>query len=520
MKKRLIAALLTAGLLFSFGTTAFADVPDEQMLDTDRADSIVTQDNTVGDGGVVVPDDDAQPTLYTITYVDGNGKTLWTDTYSDEIKVRDDIPEREGFIFDKWKDEVNDKTYKKGNTIFKKTITLTAQWEAKTGHFGYYLSDPAAEWVKKPDGLTEYQDKDKTKYLVNTPVAHGDKTTVTNEIPVLKDHVFLGWGDKERKDTGPNQPPAIRKGGDTITYYYENEEKYTLDALWGSLSIKGDEKTYDGNRFALTPAVLTLNDNGLKEELSKEYYSQLTNLVTEYSYSKNHGTQSAWTTDLDTISFTDVGTYTLYVKITVTGSVGQPLEANADYIIKPRKVTLTSGSATKEYDGTPLTNSDITVSGDDFANGEGATYNVTGTVTGTPTEGGSAVNEFTYALNGNTKSENYEITQVRGKLTVTPQKSSNPDDTKPNPGTTPTPAPVVTPAPTTAPSTDSTTPTATATPAPTATAVPTATPAAAPAATTIPQTGDSFPAVALLIVMLAAILGLGITIILRAGKKK
>lgn len=88
--------------------------------------------------------------------------------------------------------------------------------------------------------------------------------------------------------------------------------------------------------------------------------------------------------------------------------------------------------------------------------------------------------------------------------------------------------PVVTPAPTAAPSTDDTTPENTATPAPTATAAPTATPAPAPtaapaaarAATTIPQTGDNFPAVALVLVMLAAIVGLGITVVLRTDKKK
>ena len=56
----------------------------------------------------------------------------------------------------------------------------------------------------------------------------------------------------------------------------------------------------------------------------------------------------------------------------------------------------------------------------------------------------------------------------------------------------------------------------TATPAP----APTAAPAAARAATTIPQTGDNFPAVALVIVMLAAIVSLGITVVLRTDKKK
>lgn len=161
---------------------------------------------------------------------------------------------------------------------------------------------------------------------------------------------------------------------------------------------------------------------------------------------------------------------------------------------------------------------------------------VTCTVTGTQTEVGSSENTFDYTPNDNTKLSNYNITPKYGTLEVTAKTTPDPVDPKPNPDTTPTPTPVVTPtptpivtpAPTAAPSTDDTTPENTATPAPTATAAPTATPAPAPtatpaaarAATTIPQTGDNFPAVALVIVMLAAIVGLGITVVLRTAKKK
>lgn len=377
-----------------------------------------------------------------------------------------------------------------------------------------------------PTGVIEYQDKDngKTKYSETKAVAHGDTTTVTSEIPELEGHVFLGWGDKERKDNGPVQAPAIRKGGETVKYYYNNKVYYTLDALWGSLTATGDTKVYDGERFELKPAVLTLNDNGLDDDLSAQYYKQLD--ANPIEYTANNEDDSSWTTDLNTIRFTDVGPHTLYVrqKITNGANVEQVLTTQATYIITKRDVTLTSGSAEKEYDGTALTNNTVTAEG--FVNGEGATYNVTGT----QTEVGSSENNFTYTLNSDTKASNYRITTQYGTLTVTEKTTPDPVDPKTNPDTTPTPTPtpVVTPAPTAAPSTDDTTPENTATPAPTATAAPTATPAPAPtaapaaarAATTIPQTGDNFPAVALVIVMLAAIVGLGITVVLRTDKKK
>ena len=84
-------------------------------------------------------------------------------------------------------------------------------------------------------------------------------------------------------------------------------------------------------------------------------------------------------------------------------------------VISPRTLTITSGSDKKEYDGTPLTNHNVTVSGDGFVTGQGATY----TFTGSQLDVGSSKNTFDYELNDNTKAKNYEITKEYGDLTVT-----------------------------------------------------------------------------------------------------
>ena len=99
--------------------------------------------------------------------------------------------------------------------------------------------------------------------------------------------------------------------------------------------------------------------------------------------------------------------------------------------ISPRQVTLTSASDSKAYDGTALTNQKVTVSGDGFAEGESASYDVTGSQTYV----GSSKNTFTYTLNGSTvkrsrmlkakaavpetKASNYVIKKEYGTLTVT-----------------------------------------------------------------------------------------------------
>ena len=87
--------------------------------------------------------------------------------------------------------------------------------------------------------------------------------------------------------------------------------------------------------------------------------------------------------------------------------------------VTPRPVTLTSGGGKKEYDGTPLTNSTVTVGGSGFVAGEGATYNVTGS----QTDKGSSKNWFTYTLTEGTKADNYTITQEYGELVVTKNTS-------------------------------------------------------------------------------------------------
>ena len=119
---------------------------------------------------------------------------------------------------------------------------------------------------------------------------------------------------------------------------------------------------------------------------------------------------------------------------------------NGTLTVTKRSLTFTSASAEKEYDGTPLTAPEVTVSGDGFVEGEGAEFNVTGS----QTEPGQSLNLFDYTLKGAsikentvtdkarmmnlfvlaadqeekvTKAENYSISVVYGTLTVTERKA-------------------------------------------------------------------------------------------------
>ncbi|WP_418315671.1 Ig-like domain-containing protein [Senegalimassilia anaerobia] len=84
--------------------------------------------------------------------------------------------------------------------------------------------------------------------------------------------------------------------------------------------------------------------------------------------------------------------------------------------IAKRSVTLISASDSRMYNGEALTNNGVTVGGDGFVAGEGAVYNVTGTIT----DAGKVANSFTYERNSNTNFDNYTITKKEGTLEVTP----------------------------------------------------------------------------------------------------
>ena len=110
---------------------------------------------------------------------------------------------------------------------------------------------------------------------------------------------------------------------------------------------------------------------------------------------------------------TNAGTVT----VTITGAGNYTGSHNVEYQITKRNVTLTSATASKVYDKTPLTNSNITIGGDGFAKLEGASYHVTGSQTNV----GDSNNEFTYKLNDDTKDSNYNIEVKFGKLYITTQ---------------------------------------------------------------------------------------------------
>ena len=188
----------------------------------------------------------------------------------------------------------------------------------------------------------------------------------------------------------------------------ESNYKHGKDSI-GTLTVKAKSIVPDGPD---TPeekkSGITVSDPSDSKYDGKEHREVLT--------VKDTKTDKKLVADKDySVTYSDdlVNAGTVTIKVAGLGNYTGSFEKT--YKITKRSVTLTSANATKTYDGTALTNTSITVSGDGFVEGEGAEYKVTGT----QTQVGNSANSFEYKLNENTLASNYDITKVVGTLTIT-----------------------------------------------------------------------------------------------------
>ena len=151
------------------------------------------------------------------------------------------------------------------------------------------------------------------------------------------------------------------------------------------------------------------------------------------------------------------------VTATVIGKGNFAGSVERTYRITPAPLTVTTGSDSKIYDGSELTNSELSIEG---LQGEDR---VTAAATGSQTEVGSSENTYRITW-GDVDAANYVIDEHLGTLTVTP--APVPPTPEPDDGTTPTPEPTPSPTPgdgsTPGSTPDGTTPGSTPNPAPAA----------------------------------------------------
>lgn len=316
-------------------------------------------DSTISNGKIIW-----EPKNGTTVDVDGSKTTTYTLTYRVTLG---EVPKDDTYPLNK------DTTleFKDGNAD-------------KTLHFnvpGVYREAPkyTVTYAKGEHGNLEGQDN--SGNVVHPNLKKGDNTPAAPIVNAAEGYYFTGW-DKEIA--------ATVTGNATYTAKYAEKNTITVVA-------KSDEVTYDG------------------EEHRVSGFEGLSFTINGKVYTVSGLSASASGTDADTYTNTVTGT------AVVTDADGKDVTnqftvntQDGTLKIKPIEITLTSASDQKQYDGTPLTNSNVTVTKGAFVEGEGYTANVTGSQTLV----GSSDNTFTYTLNEGTKAQNYDITTEKGTLKV------------------------------------------------------------------------------------------------------
>ena len=231
-------------------------------------------------------------------------------------------------------------------------------------------------------------------------------TNISNKLYKENDIGFTGEAKAEGTAAGTYQMNLTAQQFSNISQNFTNVEFVVED---GSLTINPKSITPDGPN---TPeekktGITVTAPEGSKYD-GEEHRNKPTVTDTKTKATLKEGTDYELSYSKDVIN---AGTVT----VTVTGIGNYEGSFEVTYEITKRNVTLTSGSASKVYDKTALTNDTVTVSGEGFAKNEGATYKVTGS----RTKVGTSKNTFTYELKSNTTASNYNIEVKFGDLIVT-----------------------------------------------------------------------------------------------------
>ena len=184
----------------------------------------------------------------------------------------------------------------------------------------------------------------------------------------------------------------------------------TAKPVWFRISAPGYDTVTDKASVTIVPKTLT--EDYVWVEQDEEYVYDGT---AKRPTPKAEDTAALITEDDYDVAYEDnvnAGT----ARMVFTGKRNYTGTAVYEFDILKRHLTLTSGDGSWTHDGTTHAETTVTVGGDGFAPGEGATYGNFATLE----DADSVPNSFDYTLDAGTSAGNYEITKVYGTLTVTP----------------------------------------------------------------------------------------------------
>ena len=256
--------------------------------------------------------------------------------------------------------------------------------------------------------LKVYAEDDKTYNGQDQTLTIAGENTVVGYAPVTGETLTVSGATITGKTAGDYTTVASGYTWDVTRNGVSDKDNYTLEVT-GKLTISQvtdevvvtivgatAENTYDGSDHTATGYTVTgITGSSLYTSDNVQFVGS-----SQTATQKNAGTA---TMGLTAESFKNANNNFAYVTFVVTDGYSK---------VNKREMTITSDSASKTYDGTAL--SKQTVTGENFATGEGATY----TEWASRTDEGKTDNTYTMTLNEGTSADNYTITNAYGTLTV------------------------------------------------------------------------------------------------------
>ena len=391
---------------------------------------------TMPEGGLTVTGvwEKKEQASVTVNYVTDGGATLGSITYSLEKDQTYDHS-KDGSVTaipttgsanakSPVKVVVDGHTYIFDEVETKDSLTGTISTSPVTINVVYTLDDKGTIGTDDEGSPTDTTDGTPDKYqakVIYTATDGGTQTGVTTYATITdetgnmategtisidgatasadEDNHFTKWTAEATNHDGWNYTESTNatlaaddnvaaKGGAeyTFTAYFEANSGAPL-----SVSADDVTTTYDGRPHPVTP---TANKAGAA--FTVVYKDAAGNVITGAPV--------------------DAGEYTAEITATLDGK-------NATYTAKvtinKRQLNVTTGSDSKVYDGTPLTNATATVT---VSGGEVSGEHITATATGSQTEVGESKNTYTMDW-GSAKEGNYQVTEFLGTLRVTAQST-------------------------------------------------------------------------------------------------
>ena len=253
----------------------------------------------------------------------------------------------------------------------------------------------------------------------------GSDSKVYNGEALTKDEVTASTGENEGfvKDQGATynvtgSQTDVGTSNNTFTYKLNGNTKannYSIEVAFGKLEVT---PVTEEVIVTITGRTLETTYDG-KEHDVFGYDATPSNAL----YRPNEDMQFNGIDADATAKGTDAGTYPM--ELTAEHFTNKSKNfSNVTFVvtdgyvkINPRSVTLTSETASKEYDGTALTKPDVTIGGDGFVEDEVSDVRATGSVTNVSE--GEVTNTITYTEGEKFKADNYTIEKNEGKLSIT-----------------------------------------------------------------------------------------------------